>query len=159
MNCERATALLLEADLTELQGHGDTVLTAHLERCGSCRERARRIVAAERGLDRALDGLGGQGRARGDTAAATRGEQSSGRRVTAVLTRRGRRGVRWVWIPLALAAGLAALILIPDTEPPPVRSAMAHAFSPDRVRVEVPAGRNAVLYETENPNVIVVWFY
>lgn len=160
MNCERATALLLEADLAELEGHGDTALAAHLERCPSCRERARRIVAAERGLDRALDGLGHQGRAPDATAAATGGEPTSGPRVASVPIRRGRRAVRWAWIPLALAAGLGTLILVSDEEPLPTRpTSAALDRSTDRLRVDVPAGRNAVLYETENPNVIVVWFY
>ena len=160
MNCERATALLLEADLGELEGRGDTDLVAHLERCTDCGERARRIVAAERALDRALDGLGRQSLARHGTAAARGGELPSDRHLAGAPSRRGWGGVRWAWIPLALAAGIAALILIPDEEAPPVRSTPAALdVAPDRLRVDVPAGRNAVLYETENPNVIVVWFY
>ena len=156
MNCDRATALLLEADLAELEGLGQTDLTAHLERCGGCRERARRIVAGERALGAALEGIG---LARGARDAGL-GESTSDQRTAPVPSRRGWRAVRRAWIPLALAAGIGALILIPGSEPAPVVTrSVALDDDAGRLRVDVPAGRNAVLYETENPNVIVVWFY
>jgi len=147
MTCEQATALMLEADLTELAGLGESELTSHLAECAACRERARRIVAAEQALGRVLDDV----RPRAGV-----GRRSGSSRPTG----RGWRYIRKVWVPLALAAGVGALMLIPGGEPPPEPVApIAAEAAASRLRVDVPAGRSAVLYETDNPDVIVVWFY
>jgi hypothetical protein len=66
-----------------------------------------------------------------------------------------------VLIPLALAAWIGALVLLdPDGGPPPVvHVPVAFDAAAQRLRVDIPQGQNAVLYETDNPDVIVVWFY
>jgi hypothetical protein len=53
MTCDHALELLLEADLGELDGHGDSPFAAHVRECAKCGAVAARVAMDTRALARA----------------------------------------------------------------------------------------------------------
>lgn len=156
MNCEAARDLLLEADLVELRGDGDGELARHLRMCAACGRRAQRILHQYAALQGALDRAGPPA----VPADALRGPRS------------GRTGPvrRWtVAVPLALAASLAVWLLQrPRGLPAPAGGPAApaalasfgrtgHAAAP--LDVQVPPGRAVTVFQTDNPNIVVIWSF
>jgi len=143
--CETTRALLLEADPVELAGEGDGPLAAHLRTCVDCRAVAGRLLAVERSLAAAL----GESNSR-------RGADEAARR--AIMAAHGAgwwRAARWV--PVAAAAALALVLLRRDRQvlPPPLPIAPA----PAALEVTPPPGRTAAVFQTGDPNIVVVWFF
>jgi hypothetical protein len=145
MTCADARERMLEADRNDLTGATDSDLSQHLRSCAGCRVAADRILEGERELGRAL------------AAAAPRRATDD-----AVLTAT-RRGVRprWMWrsAPLVAAALFAAVIL-------GRRRAMEQAWPPARrplaaadIAVEAPLGASAAVFHTDNPDVVIIWFF
>ncbi len=145
MRCAEAREQMLEADRTDLGGATESELSLHLRRCARCRGAADRILEAERELWRAL-------------AAATprRGADEAVR-----LARRRARRRRWMWraAPLAAAAVLAVALIarreeveqtLPPASAPPIQSGLA---------VEGPPGRSVAVFQTDNPDIVVIWFF
>ena len=143
MNCLEARAALLEADLEELRGTADTSLALHLRDCADCRAGAERILRVEDALGRRL--------------AALAPRRSIAR---APATPRRRRPWRWA-VPLAAAAGIVALVVTRPPEPRPEdhRPPDLATHEVGGVSVRAPAGRNVAVFQTDNPDIVVIWFY
>lgn len=144
MNCTEARAALLEADLAELRGTGDTALALHLRGCAACRTAADRVARVEDAMAQRLAAL------------APRREVV---RAPAPLHRR-RRPWRWA-VPLAAAATILALIVTRPGQSPPRGDApvVSKPPGPSRVAVRAPAGRNVAVFETKDRDIVVIWFF
>lgn len=143
MNCESAIDLMLEADLPELRGEGDAGLARHIHTCAGCRAKAGVMLAGQDALAETLN----HASARAPAPGAIR-----------LARDRSRRRPWRVALPLALAAGIGALLVFrqPSQLPqmlPPVRGANA------RLDVRVPAGRAVAVFQTDNPNIFVIWSF
>jgi len=77
------------------------------------------------------------------------------------LVRRRAQRRRWAWrvAPLAAAAVLAVALIArreqvqqtpPPASAPPIRSGLA---------VEGPPGRSVAVFQTDNPDIVVIWFF
>jgi len=55
MNCDEARELLLEAELVELRGEGDSPLARHVTACAGCRAMAAHILSQTAALHAALE--------------------------------------------------------------------------------------------------------
>jgi anti-sigma factor RsiW len=143
-----ARVQMLTAEPTELQGIGHSDLARHLAGCERCGRIAAALLVAQRELTLALLPPGT------DSAQAARAAWRAAER------RRARnRAARWV-APLAVAAGLATVLLNRGSPPsvpesPPLRPEPVS----QRLRVTAPPGRSVAVLETENSNVVVIWFY
>lgn len=130
MTCDEARELLLEADLSELRGEGDSPLALHVTSCTACRAAANHLLAQTAALH-----------------AAVQQEPAERRRST------WRRAV-----PVGLAAAAAvAVLLVPRDQPRNPPLAVARPEQP-RSGVNVVA-RNAAVLQTRNPKITVVWYF
>lgn len=182
MTCAEAREAVLEADLSELAGTGNSNLARHLGACSRCRELAAEVLAGEQGLaleliravpeldlDHVLAavtstsrGVSGASTSRGTPG----GAGSHGlpgawalrdlRSVTGL--RESRSASRRALAALALAAGLAALFLArePTSLPGP---AFAPAQGEPSLDLEVPPGWTAAVLATDDPNITVLWLF
>lgn len=142
MTCLEARAALLEADLEELRGTADTSLALHLRDCADCRAGAERILQVEDALGRRLAAL-----------APRRGI------ARAPATPRRRRPWRWA-VPLAAAAGIVGLAVTrPGPRPPGGDVGGVPEPAPGRIAVEAPVGRNVAVFETADPNIVIIWLF
>ena len=146
MTCTEALELLLEAEPHELARTTDSELSRHLRDCATCRTSAARILEAEGVLRRRL--------------AATAPVRSADDAVELARRRHVRRRRAWRLLP-PLAAAAAALLgialwrLRPSVPGVPLQPA---ARPPDLV-ITAPAGRNVLVMTTDNPDVVVFWFF
>lgn len=148
MNCELARDRLLEADLTELHGEGGSALARHLRGCSACRNRARRILDQTAALRATLE------RATPRTAAAQATWRDRGARRASFR--------RWaVAVPLALAASLAVLVFSRHQtgQTPASGVASPMALAPAPLDVQVPPGQTVTVFQTDNPNIVVIWSF
>jgi hypothetical protein len=145
MTCAEARDQMLEADRPDLTAATTSGLSLHLRGCAGCRAAAERILDAERELGRAL-------------AAAT-----PGRTPHAAAWAAARRASRRRWVsraaPLAAAAVLAMVLLgrradVRRAPPAPTRFA-----SGSDIAVEAPPGRSVAVFRTDNPDIVVIWFF
>jgi hypothetical protein len=145
VTCAEARERMLEADRTDLSGATDSALSLHLRTCARCRRAADRILEAERELWEALSAA------------------APGRPVDEAVgpARRRARRRRWMWraAPLAAAAVLAVALIarreqghqaLPPASAPAIRSGLA---------VEGPPGRSVAVFQTDNPDIVVIWFF
>ena len=148
MNWEMARDLVLEADLTDLRGEGHGDLARHIRGCPACRALAQRILDQTAALQATL-------------------ERAASRRAADPSTSRRRRASRaavrrWaIGIPLTLAASLAVLWLgrrqAGQTPASGVPSQLALATTP--LDVQVPPGQTVTVFQTDNPNIVVIWSF
>ncbi len=142
MTCDAARELLLEADLRAVE----PALQAHLDGCADCRALVEHLRAAERRLA-------------GDIARLTPPTNS----VLAVQraaadSRRRRRVRRGMGIStLAAAAGLAAVFFA--TRQPALPGVVPVVAAHVPLTVSAPPGRNVAVLHTDNPDVVVFWFF
>jgi hypothetical protein len=149
MNCTEARERILEADLAELQETGDSLLSKHIRLCVGCRGVAERILREELSLARVLSEV--RPRVALERALADQRRTPGGR--------------RRIWtrvVPALAAAGLAGVLLtrapvIPMGGRPPM-SFPADAL-PQTPTVDPPLDRNVVVFESDNPNIVIIWFY
>lgn len=167
MRCDAARERLLVADPDVLAGAGDGPLARHLRSCAGCRDAARRILEQQRALADALAGLGPR---RAPPSPAESGTPPTARATTEQGPRH--RAARHPWVAAILAAaGLAGLLLlgprqeegpVPDEAGPPAEATAEGGEAPGgttALRVEVPPGRRAAVFDTQHPGVTVVWFF
>jgi hypothetical protein len=109
----------------------------------SCRAAARRILAAERVLREAL--------------AAAVPLRTTAEAIQLAGQRRKRTLRLWQLGPLAAAAGVAGLILARHNAIELVPAVAPHPSS--RIAVTAPPGRSVAVLQTDNPNVVVFWFF
>lgn len=143
MNCDTALDLMLEADLTELRGEGESELAQHIHTCADCRAKAGVILAGQNALAEVLDRIS---------------PRTAAPQAIRVAKERARRRPWRVTVPLALAAGVGALLLVRQPVPLPSNppSAVAREIPFD---VRVPAGRSVAVFRTDNPNIVVIWSF
>ncbi len=184
MTCGAWRDRMLEADPAELRGREATPLAAHLAACADCAAVARRILEGEAGLDAALGGLAAEaGRGAGYGEATEYGETQGG----GVRARRWRKVLPWA-VPVALAAaaggvwlgvrggrsvapGGAGVVEAPAESGQAGRSARpgapdaiggvvgaGRAAGGGRGGVAVSAARDYVVFQTDDPDIAVVWF-
>jgi len=145
MNCRTARSLLLTAEVADLEGSGASELSQHLLICASCRELAAELLQAMGDLRRELE-------------VEDAGIQPGRRAVHDAQSRRARARLLGRVVPLAAAAALAGLVLVrrgpqvaPDAAPAP---AAIHDVS-----VTAPLGRSLAVLHTDDPNIVVIWFF
>jgi len=156
MRCTDARELLLEADLAELKGTADTDLSRHIRDCGRCSAMAERIVAEEAALGVKL----GAHRPRMDV------DQAIARAAVEAESRGKvlhfpRLNPAWGLVPLGAAAALAGVLLTQNGgqlpgEPIDLAAVRAGATAP---AVEAAEGQNVAVFETDNPDIVVVWIF
>jgi predicted anti-sigma-YlaC factor YlaD len=139
MTCNTMREQILEADLAELRGETDTPLAQHLRKCHACRGVAEKIVLAEADLGVALDAM------------------STGVRTRRTTAPRRRLGHWAVLVPLAAAAGLAAIMLGRGADVPtePALTALQVGALPV---VEPADDQTVAIFTTDDPDIVVVWF-
>jgi predicted anti-sigma-YlaC factor YlaD len=142
MTCDAARELLLEADLRALTGE----LRAHIDECAECRALAEQLRDAERRLAR-------------DIAASVSPTDpaTAVRRAGVEARRRARRRRGAGIVTLAAAAGLAAILVVPGRRGPRGIVPIAETRAP--LTVTAPPGRNVAVLRTDNPDVVVFWFF
>jgi anti-sigma factor RsiW len=148
MNCTTVLDVILEAERGDLEGLSESELSRHLRRCATCRAAAARILDAERRLG---DVLG--------TVAPQRDAAETVRVAAHVAAARAVRR-RWLWrgLPLAAAATVAALFL-GRRPPPPGAPPLPPLPSASLVEVQGPPGQGVAVFTTDNPDVVVIWFF
>ncbi len=151
MNCREAYELILEADPADLRAEADAPLARHLRTCDRCAARAALILAAQARLAGALSAR----RPRMPTEPAVPAAAPRARHL------RGRRRLAWRAAPALLAATLAGILIARSGDRPPAREQRVDPSvepAPPTV-AQTPSGRNVVVYETDNPNIVIVWLY
>lgn len=175
--CGDAPERLLEADLSSLRGEDRTPLAAHIRVCPSCRDAAQAILAAERGLGRALDGLRPSIEAAEAVSLAERGRADAGEESRDATGSRVSRRRLWPLVPLAAAAIAGLLLFGPRGGPEPRGIGLTstapiveaeQAPGPDGARgpeisgrfaLDVPERGRAIVFGTRDPTITVVWLY
>jgi hypothetical protein len=142
VTCDAARERLLEADLRTL----DIELQAHLDGCLDCRALADHLREAERRLAGEVARLTPPT----DSGVAVRRSGAEARR------RAGRRRGAAI-ATLAAAAGLAAVIL--STRQPALPGGVPAVAARPPLAVTAPPGRNVAVLKTDNPDVVVFWFF
>jgi hypothetical protein len=63
--------------------------------------------------------------------------------------------------PLALAAGIGALLLLGDGNGRPASPSTAPVtgVAVPALEVEAPAGSSVAVFRTDNPNIVVIWYF
>jgi len=146
MNCQTARTLLLTAEVAELEGGGDGELSQHLRSCPDCRALAAEVLQAMGELRRDLE------------TPQEAGIQPVRRAVLEAQRRRTRARLLARAIPLAAAAGLAGLLLV-RRGPQVVPGATRTPAPIQDVSVTAPPGRSLAVLHTDNPNIVVIWFF
>lgn len=133
LNCETARELMLEAEMAELEGQGDTPLARHIAHCDLCRAHARRLLHGHALLDEGLAAIKPRTRSR------------------------SRRWARWTPLPLAAAAVVALLLARrPDALVPQSELLLSLMFPEQPVVTPAPGQQAMVL---EKNDLTVVWLY
>lgn len=153
MTCDFARELMLEADLSDLAGTGQPELAQHLEICVACRARAERILHESRSLADAVSAMRPK-------RPLTRAQEQA-ERVAQVLAAKQRKWRRiGVAAPIAIAAGVGGLLLWGNgnghqyATPPTTGVSRIADFD-----VEAPPGTSVAVFGTDNPKIVVIWYF
>lgn len=151
MNCELALERMLEADPEELEGCGDSVLGVHIRSCGRCQAVAAELLAGHKMLA-----------ARMLSVELDRGVEAVLPAVRRAATRRIRR--RWLTrfaLPAAIAAALVLLAIRDPAPSTPLVDPLAQLADQPSAQptVRLAPNTNALVLETNNPKITIVWFY
>jgi predicted anti-sigma-YlaC factor YlaD len=146
MNCRITRERLLTAEPGELDGRIESELASHLRDCAQCRRAADLMLEALRTLVSPEP-------APGMAAAA------AARRAVALARTRDARA-RWVRhaVPLAAAASLAGILLLRRGPSPFPIPSVAPVEIHD-VTVTAPPGRSLAVLHTDDPGIVVIWFF
>ena len=155
-DCTLPTDRLLEADLAELRGEGDGELARHLAACPRCAAQAREIVRATQAMDDLLHGVRPRPDIDAVIARARMGVEEG--------ARAPEPGSSWPqrsWVGLALAAGIAALVLWSERPPELPGTPLAALPGPESAPPVLDGSQagGAVVIETDNPDITVLWFF
>ena len=145
MNCRTARSLLLTAEPADLEGRGDTDLSQHLRSCAHCRALASEIRQAMGQLDQALD-------------VEAAGVQLVRQAIRSAQRRRTRARLLGRLVPLAAAAGLAGLLFV-RRGPPAVPVPLGAPPAIHDVSATAPPGHSLAVLHTDDPNIVVIWFF
>ncbi len=176
-HCTFGRDALLRADPVELAGTLETELGRHIAGCARCREAAERLLASNRLLDDFLDlapaldvdallaraalgpvdGSGAGGFGDPTLQDPTMTEDAPGD--AAQKTDRHRLRTRWHrWTVVAAAASVAALLVARSSERP-LPGAASLPVVERYPTFELPAGRDVAVFQTDNPDITVLWFF
>jgi hypothetical protein len=148
---EHTRRRLLEADMAELEGRGDSELARRVREDPDIRAAARQLTTAMREADRAMAQLA--------DAASTRIPIDPAQPALAAHTATGRsRLARPVLAGLGLAAAVVATVLLtrPEVEP---AAELASPARPLTASLEVSSSRPFAVFATDNPDIAVVWLF
>ena len=146
--CTSRLEALLDADVAELDGSGDSDLAQHVRSCDQCRAAAEHVLATNHALDSALDAT-----VEPDVdALLARARLRPVPGTTALRPLRGRR-----WPIVAAAAAIGALMLGRGDRPLPGDPPLL--LSEATVTLDVPAGQDVAVLQTDNPDITVLWFF
>lgn len=169
MRCEDARALLLEADVAELDPDGSSApsspLAAHLRDCARCAAAAADIHRGLAELNARLtaavpDGAVDAIMARLAAPVAVAGEAAPDRAVAGRNFPAGRSWRRSPWMPVAIAAGIAGLFFVTRVRtPPPMGGTPQLVSAPALPLVESSGSAGVAVIETDNPDITVLWFF
>ena len=149
MNCVEATQLLLEADPTELHGEDRTPLSLHLQTCSRCRTAAEHVLEQEGNLREFFTAV--RPRTPADIAL---------QRVSWQTRQRSRRRLWLGLAPALAAAGIAGILLVGNGGLTPAEPGQAIATGLELPPlVETAPGQQVAVFETDNPNIVVVWSF
>lgn len=148
MNCPTARELLLVADPADLEGRTESELSHHLRDCEACRRAAELVLHALAELE---VGLGSDSETSGLTTARRAMAEARKRRVRSQWVRRA--------VPLAAAAGLAALLIVRRSPPLPPDTVPPRAPIHDVTVTAPPRRQSLAVLHTGDPNIVVVWFF
>ncbi len=155
--CERYRDALLEAEPDDLRGIGQTDVARHIKACPACARAGEVILETTASLNAylgseehapALDAV----LRRSATAEVTPPRQTE--RAGPVASWRTNRR----WVALAAAASIAALLLVPG-RPAPLPPTATVATAEPLPTVESAPGQTVAVFETENPDITVLWFF
>jgi len=155
--CEGYREALLEAEPDDLRGIGQTEVARHVRTCPACARAGEIILETTASLNAFLDSevpvpdLDALLR-RATASAVTPPRQAE--RPGPVASWRGSRR----WVALAAAASIAALLLLPD-RPAPLPPVATVATAAPLPTVESAPGQTVAVFETENPDITVLWFF
>jgi hypothetical protein len=152
MECREFVDTMQEGELAELRGEGGTPLAEHVRGCRECAAYATHVLAATDRLAASLMEESGRGSVVGV------------RRVLAAIQPSWRRRFAGLAVSAAalvtLAVGLdRAGVLSRDVPLETPSDAIGMDQQSTSPGVDVPAGRNAVVFRTSNPKITVVWYY
>lgn len=157
MNCEQAREWLLEADPDALEHVEVSPVAGHLASCASCRAVVARLLTAQHDVQAAYLAIAPR-----TSAAEVAGQAlADGRDVLPI--RSGRRNIVAAAGMLGLAAAAVLIVAVVGRDRvAPASQVVAPAVVADSaasIAVEVPEGRNAIVFSTRNPLISVVWIY
>ena len=160
MNCVECREAMLEADPELLTGSGDGGVQQHLQSCVECRAVAAGLGSELRKVQSAFSAIQPSVGATDIVARAMDGES----KVLDITLSTRRRGARGFALKMAsIAAAAAIVIVLADRREKASLRSEADAVLPDSastaIAVEVPEGRNAIVFDTKNPLISVVWIY
>lgn len=163
MNCVEARERILEADLPELRETGASDLSKHLRLCARCRGAAERILREELALANALAALEPTAADNKATDHPAVGDaRTIADRTTADRQRSAPR--RWWWAvaaPALAAAGLVGIMVTRGTVTVDPEAGVIPTLEmlPPTPLIEPAAARDFAVFETDNPDIVVVWFF
>lgn len=137
MSCEQARDLMLEADLDELRGTGDSPLARHVRNCGECAGFANRILESYGKMDNGLVSI--------------HAAQLD------IVPIRKRRSLGWMSAPVAAAAVIALLVIARQNDPLPNVNGVARLMFSDAPIVAPRAGQQAMVIQKKE--MTIVWLY
>ncbi|MDH3457315.1 MAG: hypothetical protein OER90_10785 [Gemmatimonadota bacterium] len=149
MKCAEAVQHLMEADPGELRGEQDSPLSAHVRSCAQCRAVADRILEQEQTLREMMASV--RPRVPADEAL---------QRAWWHARLRSRRRLLLGLAPALAAAGLAGILIVGNGGLTPAEPGQAIAIDWERPPlVETAPGQQIAVFETDNPNIVVVWSF
>lgn len=149
INCAAALERLLEAEPTELQGHGDSELAIHVRGCARCQAIGTKLLAGQEQLATAL----------GELRPAVGVDQALSL-VRARRSRAGRWQAMWEWTPVAAAAAAAAVMILQSVGGGRLADSSV-VMAPPMVEplVEMTTEQSVMVFESRDQSAKVIWFY
>jgi hypothetical protein len=158
MTCARVLDLLLEADPADVGAGGPSAAAEHIRTCDNCQHVVARLRERHDALRAEFEAAHPR-RSPAELADAVFAHVDAGAVEHRRRPSRGRTVATRVTL-VALATAAALTLAVWGRQPqPPLNQASAPNDLPALVAVEVPPGRSAVVFETRNPLISVVWIY
>ena len=151
MTCTEALQAILEADLTDLEGQGESSLARHVRECPRCQEGAQAVLKEESALAQGL------AEAVASPELDVLLDQALGPATQPKTLRFRPRRFGLTLLPVAAAAAMVVLFLGSEPQLP------GDPYLPPEpvpgLGLEAPEGRNVAVLATNNPEITVLWFY
>ena len=152
MECREFIDAMQEAELAELRGEGGTPLAEHVRVCDECAGYAKHVLTATDRLAASLLEESGRGSVVGARRVLAATRPAWPRRFAGLAV--GTAALVTLAVGLDRAGVLSRDVLLEN--PSDAIGMDQQSTSPG---IDVPAGRNAVVFRTSNPKITVVWYY